>query len=421
MRLPYVTAHKNTELNASYVFSCSEDFRHTLQSVVKGLNNAGFTQKDYRYSEIDSVKVDQEQLQLLLDEYNKRNKDNSGFDVSEVGRMKNQAKMRSEFAEDVANLKIPQFFQKISNQTQIQIDMFNDKKFSERILTPQSLSEGFALDKLDTKIDFQITAAKIDIEPSGLPFYRNLTREEIEHYQELQNRKTSEELLQDYKKIICAHLTKGNGEKRYGFADVHNYIDRVFENLPKVERAGLNIHTLPAYLQAIRKHIDNLEMQYREKLFNLRKDQNIIFCRENFSFKPVIAAKKFLSGMSKSLYESEGLMSSPEHNFIMQISALDNVKWWHRIIVDGESFHLNGFINHYPDFIVRTESGKIILIETKGDYLDGDDSKQKLSLGKSWENLCGRNYRYFMVFENHGLNTQGSYNKNNFFDVISKL
>ncbi len=27
---------------------------------------------------------------------------------------------------------------------------------------------------------------------------------------------------------------------------------------------------------------------------------------------------------------------------------------------------INGIINHYPDFIVRTSSGKIVIIETKG-------------------------------------------------------
>lgn len=35
-----------------------------------------------------------------------------------------------------------------------------------------------------------------------------------------------------------------------------------------------------------------------------------------------------------------------------------------------------------------TKDGKIVLIEAKGDYLDGDDSKSKLHLGE-WLNRLG--------------------------------
>ena len=48
-------------------------------------------------------------------------------------------------------------------------------------------------------------------------------------------------------------------------------------------------------------------------------------------------------------------------------------------------FRINGFINHYPDFIIRTTSGKIIILETKGDDRDNSDSVRKLKLGNAWE------------------------------------
>ena len=35
-------------------------------------------------------------------------------------------------------------------------------------------------------------------------------------------------------------------------------------------------------------------------------------------------------------------------------------------------------LNHYPDFIIQTKSGKTILLETKGDHLDAE---QKIRLG----------------------------------------
>ena len=66
-------------------------------------------------------------------------------------------------------------------------------------------------------------------------------------------------------------------------------------------------------------------------------------------------------------------------------------------------FELNGFINHYPDFIVRMKNGKTILIETKDDHMDGSDNKNKLRLGEKWTSKAGDEFRYFMVFETERL------------------
>ena len=51
------------------------------------------------------------------------------------------------------------------------------------------------------------------------------------------------------------------------------------------------------------------------------------------------------------------------------------------------------------DFIMQTKSGKTILIETKGDHLDGSDSEAKCRLGNEWERQAGQDFAYFMVFD----------------------
>lgn len=56
-----------------------------------------------------------------------------------------------------------------------------------------------------------------------------------------------------------------------------------------------------------------------------------------------------------------------------------------------------------------TRTGRILAIETKGEMLKGDDSRDKLSLGNMWANAVGDGYRYFMVFENNPLDGPGSY------------
>ena len=93
-------------------------------------------------------------------------------------------------------------------------------------------------------------------------------------------------------------------------------------------------------------------------------------------------------------------MNGFEQKMISEISALENVKFWHRNLTRGKGFFINGFQNnHYPDFIIKTHKGNIVLIETKGDYLDNDDSKNKRELGRVWAEKAGNNYKYFMVFE----------------------
>ena len=47
LRMPYTKASKRDVLNLSYVITSSVDFFATCEQVVKGLNVAGFSKKDY--------------------------------------------------------------------------------------------------------------------------------------------------------------------------------------------------------------------------------------------------------------------------------------------------------------------------------------------------------------------------------------
>ncbi len=51
LRRPYARQMKNEFLNLCYVFTSSEDFRQTLDNIVAGLNQAGFSEKEYRLAE----------------------------------------------------------------------------------------------------------------------------------------------------------------------------------------------------------------------------------------------------------------------------------------------------------------------------------------------------------------------------------
>ncbi len=43
------------------------------------------------------------------------------------------------------------------------------------------------------------------------------------------------------------------------------------------------------------------------------------------------------------------------------------------------------------------QSGKILMVETKGDHLDNDESKEKAKIGDQWAKLAGKQYKYYMV------------------------
>lgn len=72
LRLPYAKATKQHQvLNLSYVITSSVDFYGTLDQVVAGLNNAGFSKKDYRVKDMgeDSASESEQAVQIDMDDY----------------------------------------------------------------------------------------------------------------------------------------------------------------------------------------------------------------------------------------------------------------------------------------------------------------------------------------------------------------
>jgi type III restriction enzyme len=130
-------------------------------------------------------------------------------------------------------------------------------------------------------------------------------------------------------------------------------------------------------------------------------DVDKIVVHPRFALSKTIAPSENAPALPKSLYGTEASMGNFEGRVINDIANIDNVLWWHRNLSRGKGFRINGFLNHYPDFIVKTKSGKVIALETKGDDRDNSDSELKLKLGKLWESRAGRDYRYMMVFENN--------------------
>ena len=116
-------------------------------------------------------------------------------------------------------------------------------------------------------------------------------------------------------------------------------------------------------------------------------------------------------------------MNNFETTVITDIACLSNISFWHRNLGRGKGFSINGFkSNHYPDFIVVSKSGKIIIIETKGDDRDNSDSAAKCRLGNKWSELAskgGTDYLYFMIFDKKAI--EGAYNIDKAKELIRML
>jgi type III restriction enzyme len=156
-----------------------------------------------------------------------------------------------------------------------------------------------------------------------------------------------------------------------------------------------------AYVRKIKEKITNLANIHAYKTFNDCLDIESIWLQPAYNFQEIITPSANAPSLPKSLYVTEGTINGFELRVINDIANLDNVMWWHRNPSKGKGFRINGFLNHYPDFIVHTQAGKTVVIETKGDDRDNSDSVLKLKLGKLWEAKADGGFKYMMVFDNN--------------------
>ncbi len=184
---------------------------------------------------------------------------------------------------------------------------------------------------------------------------------------------------------------------------IKSYLERILSSFD-AERVKDLLAREYTYRDKIRKKIRSLADVYAEKYFETQLSVNKISVEQGFTFKKTIVPGTLGRSLGKSLYEREGSMNGFEERVISELAALPNILFWHRNLGRSKGFAINGFkSNHYPDFILYTQNGTLILLETKGDDRDNSDSAAKNRLGQKWAEQAGRQYKYFMVFETHRL------------------
>jgi len=467
LRQPYAKQHRASLLNTSYVLTCSNEFRATLNSIVLGLNKAGFSRRDCRIGEeqlpfdtpvapahqttmfdshavpeptdlendnfeditpsevrvvIDeggeptsAVRSMEEKATLQSKEYEKTLDEtkNDGFLGGDLGDMLKQYAIQPQFAEEAETLRVPQFFQRTTP------NLFGGEY---RLLTPEALSDGFSLNGQDAKISFELATGemwRVDLEDKGeaVPKYIKASKEQSEYLREYLEKLPPERRIQQCTDMLSRQINRNN---RYAASEINGYVKRIVSGMTEDELAAMET-SIPVYAAKIQQKIDKLEATYREEQFQKFLDSGKIVCQPSFTLAKVITPSDATDSIPLSLYESEkNDMNDFEFEVINTVVGLGNTKWWHRII-ERKDFRLNGFINHYPDFMVMTKSGALVLIETKGDHLANDESRAKLLLGRRWQGQAGTSYRYFMVFKDKELRLDGAYTLDGFVEVMKDL
>jgi type III restriction enzyme len=461
LRQPYVMKHNFPLLNLSYVLTASSKFLDTLDNIVKGLNKAGFSDKDYKLadpamleeakkqdplqqltvfpttetpteditSDIDTTRIsapsETELPNTTVSEIEKTAiEQNEAFESrlsgtemeapipNEIQQLVKTYSIKDIFREQAEQINLPQFYLKVPAN-----DLFG-KKEEELPLEKENLLEGFALSKADTNIAFDsITSElyKVDLDETKkehTPTFVRLdgeVKESVMTYILDPSRKDSR--VKNFTKRLMDLI--GN---MFPIPDkeIEKYINRILEDFKDEQFSDLAANEY-TYKDKIKFKIIALSEQFAEKKFKDFLDTDKVFIKPSFILPKSISPGDTAKDITKSLYEKEGSMNGFEERVINEIGNMTNIAFWTRNI-ERKGFRINGFVNHYPDFIIQTKSGKTVLLETKGDHLDAE---QKIRLGGLWASKAGNNYRYFMVYERRTVD--GAYKLEDFLNIIKDI
>ena len=472
LRQPYVMKHNFPLLNVSYVLTASSKFLETLDNIVKGLNKAGFSDRDYKLADSTSLpeikKADPlQQLNVFnnnpqTEEVSNSNDDfediSSDIDISkietdststvpnssiaeiektaldqndafeltvsqiesgkqsvlpnELQQLVKSYPIKEIFEDQASKLNLPQFY------IQKPASLFSDEVAEEVPLEKEDLLKGFPLGNSDTNIVWDSVGAelyKIDLDETKkehTPTFVRLdgeVKESVLTYILDPARKDSR--VKNFTNRIMALI--GN---LYPIPDseVRKYITRILEDF-KDEQFSDFANNEYSYKDKIKNRIQALSEVYAERKFQDFLDTDKVFIRPSFQLPKNISPGLTSKDITKSLYEKEGSMNGFEEKVINEIGNMSNIAFWTRNI-ERKGFRINGFVNHYPDFIIQTKSGKTIVLETKGDHLDAE---QKIRLGASWANKAGNDYRYFMVYEKRTVD--GAHKLDEFLEKIKNI
>ena len=465
LRQPYTQRHPIDLLNLSYVFTSSNDFRETVENIIVSLQKAGFSKKDFRevataelapktsaaavqaqipfeptpeaepstVNEPEELNLEiedpqqfmksleeeshadistlQQQAQQISDEYNEiiKNQEESG-DVDPLASItppQMYYPIKEQYKDIAADMKLPMFFKKTSSS------IFSDDEWVQ--LEKSMLSEGFDLSTKNADVDFTIVSPAgitVDVSDSGDAIRRK--NEDLTAFIRRQYVDKSAQTKKDGLSGQIAGMIKLDDVSELA---IREFVKRAIYRCDSDEIENL-VDNIYLTKDAIQKKIEGHLDEHRRSTFKRWLDTGRISLKGHYTFIDKITLRDEIIGIDKGLYAAEESVNGFEYDVIAAISDNPNVLFWHRNRGRKE-FVINGFINHYPDFILKMKSGATVLVETKGDHLDNPDTEDKIKLGQKWTDLAGERFFYFMVFQTKEVN--GAINVKQLLQYLNEL
>lgn len=341
--------------------------------------------------------------------------------ASEQREMMNNYPIRHDFVAEIAELSLPQFFRRVGPD-----NLFADVP-GGTLLDRDMLLERFRLVDCDIN-DFKPNLTLGDVAQIDL---KTLSAEGVADYEPTRVQLKVHEVrkLRDYLATLSPESQRSQlaglvsnwlGKMPpLGEPDLRAYIGKLLDRLSATELEDV-LEQQHAFVEMVRKRV-RLEMaRYRRKTFNHWVLTDEVFSAGRYIFPKEMHPVDLYTPSANTLYEREERARSTDLESRMAdwLAGAANIRWWHRNH-QTQGFCLNGAINHYPDFIARTHRGTVILIETKGEHLQNEDSETKIELGKHWQNYVGRDFRYIMVFDQVPIN--GALSWQDAIDMLTRV
>lgn len=460
LRQPYAARAGARSLNIAYVLTASADFDATLTQVVDGLNGVGFSREDVETAgTVPQPTPQQGQMELptpenpggegeggdtgagdldldgldfhvpdgegagadgttvddIIDsssEIEERFEEEAGSDGADtllggLGGGSNVYRMREAVAESARGLVIPLFMIRVDGGlfTDDEIwkpldreDLLADFKLSkygiDRVsINPATFSEAREVDLAADSDEYRIRWLEEGIRKNMLMLFSNL----------------SDEGKSESLKAAILDAMSGQFKNTYGRAQLAQYIGRVVDDmdLPVVEACYESVGSVA---RAVMGAVRGLADDFCEERFGTLLSRGDVRLAPEYRFPDSFVQANPMKSYDRALYEAEdGRVDGVERRMVDLLANSPRVVWWHRVVErkPGE-FSINGFVNHYPDFLALRDDGVLMAIETKGEHL-AEDARRKLRLGTRWADMAGAGFRYFMVFEHEALDEANAF------------
>jgi type III restriction enzyme len=348
LRLPNVHEKEHEELSEGYVYTSAEQFNKAVNSIVKGMVENGYSRDEIRVSTAEP------KYTTVMEA---RHKD----------------------------LSIPL------------MAVSADGGSRELRYVRDLLGREFNIDELgfdpDGLHDPRTQAAKVDVGEER-PFVTEMAGAQ-DHGEE-------GDLAEDASDLIRWLLKKIGRYEELADRDLRRYVQKVLRELQKSYPLDA-LHRMKYQIRdRLQQSLDARYLSWAEGSYEILKDRGELVADPEVSYtvpeKLELPRSHCSTSFRKSVFEYAGKLNAEELEFATKLDGLGNIRCWFRN-PDRGGFFLQGYwrAKFTPDFIAFTESGKIGVLEYKGeDRVTNEDSRYKERLGTDWTTLEPE-HRYFKM------------------------